>query len=190
VEDRDLDDLLDTLKRCGAALRDAGIPYMLGGSLAGWARGGPAATKDLDLMLAPEHAEEALRVLTEIGLRPERPPEEWLLKAWDGDVLVDLIFAPTGMPVQEALDRAELLRVRSMELPVMTLEDMLTTQLLALDEHYLNFAKLLAIARALREQIDFEDVRGRTAESAFARAFFVMTDGLGITEGEPAVDRA
>ena len=27
-------------------------------------------------------------------MTPERPPEEWLVKAWDGDMLVDLIFDP------------------------------------------------------------------------------------------------
>lgn len=27
-------------------------------------------------------------------MRPEKPPQEWLWKAWDGDVLTDLIFAP------------------------------------------------------------------------------------------------
>ena len=29
------------LKRAAAALREAGIPFLLGGSLASWARGGP-----------------------------------------------------------------------------------------------------------------------------------------------------
>jgi hypothetical protein len=182
VRESDIDELMNTLKRAGAALRDAGIDYMLGGSLAGWARGGPAATKDLDLMVRPEDAESALRTLEAAGMRPDEPPEDWLLKAWDGEILVDLIHRPSGVAVADALHRAETLRVRSFEVPVMTLEDMLTTQLLALDEHYLNYGKLLAIARALREQIDFELVRERTAASPFARAFFVMTDGLGITE--------
>ena len=27
-------------------------------------------------------------------MRAEDPPEEWLVKAWDGDTLVDLIFPP------------------------------------------------------------------------------------------------
>jgi GTP-dependent phosphoenolpyruvate carboxykinase len=27
-------------------------------------------------------------------MRPEKPPQEWLWKAWDGNVLIDLIFAP------------------------------------------------------------------------------------------------
>ena len=52
-------------------------------------------------------------------MRPERPPEDWLLKACDGDMLVDLIFAPAGGPVtDELLDRAEELEVMAMRLPV------------------------------------------------------------------------
>ena len=41
---------------------------------------------------------------------------------------------------------------------------------------------MLKIARTLREQIDWEDVRERTAESPFARAFFTLVEGLGIVE--------
>ena len=38
----------------------------------------------------------------------------------------------------------------------------------------------------MREQVDWLDVRTRTAASPFARAFFVMLEGLGIlAEAEP-----
>ena len=36
------------------------------------------------------------------------------------------------------------------------------------------------IARALREQIDFDEVRERTEASAYGRAFFVIAEGLAI----------
>jgi len=42
--------------------------------------------------------------------------------------------------------------------------------------------------RALREQIDWEDVRARTAKSPYARAFFCLVEELGI-EG-PSSERA
>src|SRR4051794_28755573 len=92
----ELDEILDTLKKCAAALRDAGIPFMVGGGVAAWARGGPESVKDLDLVVKPSDAERALATLEDIGLRGERPPEGWLLKAWDGQVMVDLIFEPRG----------------------------------------------------------------------------------------------
>jgi predicted nucleotidyltransferase len=170
-----------TLKKATAALRDAGVPFLVGGSLASWTRGGPETRHDLDFVVKPEDAERALEVLAETGMRPERPPEGWLYKAWDGDVQVDLIFRPKGIEVtDEVIERGDDLEVLAIRMRVMALEDMLTTKLLALDEHSLNFSPLLQIARALREQIDWEALRGRTAGSPYSRAFFALVEDLGI----------
>jgi Nucleotidyl transferase of unknown function (DUF2204) len=181
-----LDEILDTLKKCAAALRDADVRFMIGGGVAAWARGGPESIHDLDLIVKPDDAEKALEALSDIGLRTERPPEDWLLKAWDGDVLVDLIFQPQGMLVDdEAIDRAEILNVKAMEVPVMPIADVMSSKLMALNERWLDYDQLLQIARACREQVDWDDVRRRTRESPFARAFFEIVDGLAIT-AEPA----
>jgi hypothetical protein len=170
-----------TLKKVSAALRDADVPFLLGGSLASWARGGPETYHDLDFMLKPDDAERALQVLVEIGMRPERPPEGWLFKAWDGDVQVDLIFRPKGIEINdEVIERGEELDVLAIRTRVMSLDDMLTTKLLALDEHSLDYSPLLQIARALREQIDWDGVHARTAESPYAKAFFTLVEELGI----------
>jgi predicted nucleotidyltransferase len=177
-------DIEQALKRSAAALREAGVPFLLGGSLASWARGGPETRHDLDLMIKPGDVDTALAALQAAGLRPDDPPEEWLVKAWDGDVLVDLIFAPKGMAMtDEVMARGEVLSVLGMEMRVMALEDVLVTKLMALSEHALRYESLLPIARALREKVDWEDVRARTSESPFARAFFVMLEGLGILPG-------
>ena len=169
------------LKRAAAALREAEIPFLLGGSLASWARGGPETRHDLDLMIKPQDVERALEALTNAGMRPERPPEEWLVKAWDGDTLVDLIYCPKGMPMDDGvIARGEELSVLGMQIRVMALEDVMATKLMALTEHSLRYEGLLQIARALREQIDWADVRARTQESPFARAFFVLLEGLEI----------
>jgi hypothetical protein len=177
----EFDDILRTMKRAGAALRDADIPFLLGGGLACWARGGPETEHDLDFMLREEDAERALEALRAAGMRPERPPEEWLLKAYDGDVLVDLIFRPASGPVDDGMfERAEEMEVESMTLPVMALEDVLATKILALDEHHLDYESLVEIARSLREQVDWEAVRENTRDSPYAAAFFALVDGLGI----------
>jgi hypothetical protein len=173
--------MAQTLKTAVSALRDAGVPFLVGGSVASWARGGPETRHDLDIMLKPEDAERALELLTERGMRPERPPETWLYKAWDGDVLVDLIFYPKGLEMtDEVLARGEQLEVLAVTMPVMSLEDMLSTKLLALDEHSLSYSPLLEIARALREQVDWAELRRRTASSPYAKAFFVLVEELGI----------
>jgi predicted nucleotidyltransferase len=174
------------LKRAAAALRDAGVPFLLGGSLASWARGGPETRHDLDLMIRPSDVDTALEALTEAGMRPERPPEDWLVKAWDGDTLVDLIYCPKGLPVNDDLiARGEELSVLGMEMRVMALEDVMATKLLALTEHSLRYEGLLQIARALREQIDWAAVRARTESSPFARAFFTLAEGLDIVPAAP-----
>jgi len=184
ADDEGFEAIEHALKRAAAALRDADVPFLLGGSLASWARGGPESRHDLDLMIKPEDADRALQALVDAGMRPEDPPEEWLVKAWDGDVLVDLIFGPKGLPMtDDVMARGESMSVLGMEIRVMALEDMLTTKLMALSEHALRYESLLQIARALREQVEWDVVRDRTLESPFARAFFVLAEGLGILPG-------
>src|SRR5205823_499240 len=97
----------------------------------------------------------------------------------DGDVMVDLIFEPKGLEMNdEVLARGEELDVLAIRMPVMSIEDMLTTKLLSLDEHSLDYTSVLQIARALREQIDWAALRRRTASSPYAKPFFVLLEEL------------
>ena len=77
-------EITETLKRAAAALRGADVPFALAGSVAAWARGGPSPCNDLDFAIREEDADRAERALADYGMRTERPPEGWLLKAWDG----------------------------------------------------------------------------------------------------------
>jgi len=178
----EFDEFLETLKKTAAVLREADVPFLLGGGLAAWARGGPETAHDLDYMVRPRDADRALEALEGAGLRSAKPPEGWLYKAWDGDVLVDLIFEPSGMPVDDKLlRRSNELEVNAVRIPVALPKDVLVSKLLALREHELDYDQLLEIARTVREQIDWEDVRLRTAHSPFAKAFFTLVDELGVT---------
>jgi hypothetical protein len=180
---KEIDELVTTMKRSAAALRDADIPFMLGGGLAAWARGGPPTDHDVDFFVRESDAEPALAALVAAGLRPERPPEEWLLKAYDGEVLVDVIFRPSGGAVAEAhFQRASEMEVLGQRVLVASIDDVLVTKLLALTEQEPDFQAVLALARALREQIDWGYVRDRSSTSPFGRAFFALVEGLGIVE--------
>jgi hypothetical protein len=173
----------ETLKKAAAALQQARLPFLLGGSLAAWARGGSESCNDLDLMVRKEDADRALEALAEAGLQTKRPAEQWLYKAWDGDVPVDLIFEPMGLAIDDAaFERADQVTAFGVDLDAMALEDVMVTKLLALKEHYLDYEGLLQIARPLRERIDWEQVRRRTQQSPFAKAFFTMIEELGLLE--------
>ena len=173
--------IAESMKKAAAAFREEEIPFLLAGSLASWARGGPETSHDLDFVVKPEDAERALEALERTGMKTEKPPEEWLYKAWDGEVLVDIIFHPAGLrPDDDVMTRGDLLSVMSMEMPVMAIEDVLVTKLNALTAHSLRYEGLLDISRALREQIDFALVRERARDTPFVRAYFVMLDGLEI----------
>jgi hypothetical protein len=190
-DEQPFSDIEVTLKKAAAALRGADVPFLLGGSLASWARGGPESRHDLDLMIKREDVERALAALTEAGMRAEDPPEEWLVKAWDGDVLVDLVFSPKGLPIDDAvIARGDEISVLSMQMRVMAIEDVLITKLMSITEHSIRYEGLLAIARALREQIDWAQVRSATSSSPFARAFFVLLEGLEILPPQPVAPRS
>lgn len=184
-------DIEQTMKKAAQAMREADVPFLLAGSLAIWARGGPETTHDLDFVVKPEDAERALQALMDAGMRAERPPEEWLYKAWDGEVLVDLIFAPMGLEItDEVIEHGDDIHVMAITLRVMALEDVLTSKLLAMNEHYCDYQGVLEMARSLREQVDWEEVRGRTKEWPFARGFFAIVEGLGLVPAAGAVERA
>jgi hypothetical protein len=180
-----------TLKKAVAALREAQVDFLLAGSLASWARGGPETRHDLDFIVKAEQAELALEALAQKGMRPERPPEEWLYKAWDDDLLIDVIFHPRGLPVtDEVIQRGEELHVLGMTIPVMAIEDVLATKLLAITEHRVDYSDLLEVARALREQIDWRALRVRTRGSPYAAAFFVLVEELGVVPEQHAAHGA
>ena len=80
------------------------------------------------------------------------------------------------------IERAEVLEVHAVRMPVMTLEDVMVTKLLALREHELDYGTLIEMNRAIRELVDWEDVRRRTEHSPFARAFFTLAEGIELVE--------
>src|SRR3954464_9646695 len=95
--------LLSAMKKAAGILNEAEVPFLLGGGLACWARGAPKTEHDVDFLVRPRDAERAQQALAAVGMRTEKPPEGWLLKAYDGGVLVDLIFHPQGGPVDDEL---------------------------------------------------------------------------------------
>jgi hypothetical protein len=109
-------------------------------------------------------------------------PEDWLAKVWDRGNLVDLIFRLSGEPVtEEILGRVDAVEVGSVQMPVLSATDLVVTKLLTYRDHYADFGSSLPMVRALREQVDWAEVRRRTGHSPFAEAFLLLADRLGLT---------
>jgi predicted nucleotidyltransferase len=181
-------ELIEAMKAAAGILADRELPFVLGGGLSAWSRGGPRSEHDVDFLLKPADADAALAAFAQAGWKTERPPEGWLYKAWhENGALVDLIFNPASGPItDEIIDRAPVAEVMALRVKVSTLEDVMVSKLMAMTEQEPDFSSVLEWARALREQIDWQDVRTRTEASPFARAFFTLVEALGIVEEVPA----
>ncbi|HET9138650.1 nucleotidyltransferase family protein [Actinophytocola sp.] len=181
----DQDALLRTLARVARALRGADVPFVVTGGCAVYARGGPATEHDLDLLVREDDVPAAVSALVAGGMRAAEAAEDWLTKVYDGDRLVDLLFRPNERPVDDAmLKRADEMRVGGTLVPVQHATDVLTQKLLTLSEHRCDFSLLLAIARALREQIDWVRLREQTETSPYAEAFLLLVARLNIASGD------
>lgn len=176
-------DLREALKRVAVALKKADVPFALTGGYAVWARGGPESVHDVDFLIAAEDVEHVVQSLTEQGLEVVRPPEDWLVKVFTDGAMVDLIHRHSGEPApRSVVEDADELEVISVKMPVLSATEVLVQKLLALDEHYCDFGPMLAVVRALREQVDFARVREETAGSPFAAAVLYLAERLEIVE--------
>jgi hypothetical protein len=185
MADVDRDAFRESLKRVAVALKEAGVPFALAGGYAGWARGAPEPQHDVDFVVSKADVAEAKSALTRPGLRIEEPPEDWLFKVFNGDVMVDVLFRLNGEAVEPSLlERADVIEVLSIQMPVLSANDVLGPKLNALDEHQCDFAAVLPTARALREQIDWQQLRRDVEKNDFAVAFVFLLDRLGITPAD------
>jgi Uncharacterised nucleotidyltransferase len=176
-------DLLETVKRAAVELKRADLPFALCGGWAVYARGGPRSEHDADFALLERDVPRAVDALTEVGFSEDtEAPEDWLAKLYDRGNLVDLIFRLSGEPVTEQiLGRVETVEVGSVQMPVLSATDLVVTKLLTFRDHYADFGSALPMVRALREQVDWAEVRRRTVHSPFAEAFLLLGDRLGLT---------
>jgi len=177
-------DLRDALKRAASALKEHGPEFALAGSYALWAYGGPEPVHDVDFAVAEEDTEAAALTLEKAGFQIDRTPEDWLFKACvDEQFVIDVLHQLNGNPVRaDDIAAAEVLDVLAIRMRVLPPTRVLTEKLNALNEHHCDFAALLPVVRAVREQVNWDRLRADTSQNDFAVAFLVLTDRLGITD--------
>ncbi|WP_169987720.1 nucleotidyltransferase family protein [Microbispora sp. H10836] len=176
------DAILETLKRAGAGLKEAGVRFALAGGCAGYARGAAPSLHDVDFALVEEDVPLALKTLDSLGFRTAKPPEDWLVKAFDEEgVLVDLIFSLADRPVTEAMiARSEPINTAALSLPVLEATDLVISWILPLSEHACDYGSLLPMVRAMREQVDWDRVASVAAPSPYASTFVTLLERLRI----------
>jgi hypothetical protein len=173
--------LREALKRVAVSLKESGIPFALMGGYAVWARGGPEPEHDVDFMVAREDADKVQQWLVDHDFQVEQPPEDWLFKVYTDDSMVDIIFRDGGVPAtREVVEDASEIEVVSVQMPVLSATELLVQKMKAMDEHYCDFGKMLPVARALREQVDWPRVRTEVAENDFAVGFMFLLERLRI----------
>ena len=173
--------LSTTLKRVASVLKQAEIPFALGGSFAVYAHGGHSSDHDVDFLIREQDKERALQELAAVGFEVEQPPEDWLVKVFDQGRMVDLIYRPVESQVTDATLADTVIRpVEAIAMPVLSATQLMVHKLLSYTQHYCDFATGLPVARSLREQIDWERVRRETAQSPYAEAFLVLLDRLDV----------
>ncbi|MER5425749.1 nucleotidyltransferase family protein [Streptosporangium roseum] len=178
------DAILETLKRASSGLKDADVRFALAGGCAAYARGAAPSLHDVDFVLPQEDVPTALEALRELGFETAKPPEDWLVKAYDEGRLVDLIFSICDHPVTPALlERAEPMKASAVILPVLEATDLVISWLLPLSEHSCDYGSLLPQVRALREQVDWDRVAAVAQDSPYAFTFLTLLERLGVIPG-------
>ncbi|CAL9361468.1 hypothetical protein SUDANB178_00668 [Streptomyces sp. enrichment culture] len=182
--------ILEAAKQIGALLKRAGHPFALAGSVAVYAHGGSRYLQhDADFAILPEDAEAVAATLREAGLGVRLPPEDWLIKTTCHGQNVDIIFSLAHQPVtREMLDRAHVLPVDSVLMPVLSPTDLIQSLISAFSEHYCDFGSVLPVARAVREKVDWDAVRAACGAEPMPAAFLFLLERLNVIdaqEGQP-----
>ncbi|AZQ32750.1 hypothetical protein EJ357_04240 [Streptomyces cyaneochromogenes] len=174
--------ILEAAKQVGALLKRKGHRFALAGSVAVYAHGGSGHLQhDADFCVRRADAEAVARTLAEAGLTVRTPPEDWLMKTTCLGQDVDFLFELAHRPVTtDLLALAQDVPVDSVHMPVLPPTELMRGLVEAFSEHYCDFGPALAVARALREKVDWEDLRGSCEDEPMPAAFFFLLERLDV----------
>jgi hypothetical protein len=149
-------------------LREAGVPFLVGGAYAFERYTGIARqTKDLDIFVREADYQRALAALEAAGCRGEVPFPHWLAKAYCGDHFVDIIFGSGNgiAPVDDcwfeyAVDEIVL------DVPVLLVpaEEMIWQKALIMERERFDGADVAHVLRARAEALDWDRLLQRFGE--------------------------
>lgn len=140
-------------------MNQSGIPYVVSGAFALHEHTGIwRNTKDLDLFMAPEQMQPALRLLTERGFQCEVCDPVWLSKVRRGDYFVDLITGMSNAVIrvdQSWMDRATPTEVLSIPVKVLAAEELIASKLFVTRRERFDGADIAHIVYAAGNVLDW-----------------------------------
>jgi hypothetical protein len=150
----------DVYRRCAAVLRDASVPFLVGGAYA-MAQYTPLVrdTKDIDLFLRPEHVRWAMEILEGAGFQVTIPHPHWLAKAYMGPTFVDLIFSSgngVALVDDEWFQHAPTAEVLGMQLLVCPAEEVIWSKAFVLERERFDGADVAHMIRDAGAGLDWQ----------------------------------
>jgi len=171
------------------ALQNAGVPFLIAGGLAAKMYGKRRTTHDIDLFVKPEDAPRVRKVLEAAGFITEVTYPDWLYKAFQHDVMVDIIFRSEGNITvdDETLARARRIEYRGRQLPVVPPEILMLMKIFALRDthaantHWRHWRDAVAVLRAVPLDWDFLYRKAIELGPRIVLGFLLLAEVEGVT---------
>lgn len=129
----DVDVFVGVLREATAALEERSITHVVIGGVASAVYGRPRWSTDIDLLVAPDAAHDALDALGAAGFATQETNPAWIFKATRRDVLVDVIFRCIGDIYLDAdlLARSRPGDFHGLRIPIVSPEDLVVLKAIA-----------------------------------------------------------
>ncbi len=169
AQEKSVDDatFMSVVEQAVDAIEAKEIPYVMHGGLAASIWGRPRWTHDLDLLVKPHEAGKTLEALEGRGFATHETDPNWLYKAMKDGVLVDVLFKVIGDIYldEEMLAHARRTNLKTVELNVISPEDLVIIKVTAFDEqtsrHWFDALAILA-----QTELDWDYLLQRARRSA------------------------
>lgn len=165
----------DVVRRVTGALDEAALSWAYMGGVASAVHGRPRWTYDLDVFVQPHDARPALDALAAAGFSIDEKDPNWLFKAMDHGVLVDVIFKATNGIYfdDEMAARVRRRDFHGIQIPVISPEDLVVIKATVFAEHTPRhwWDALGVVARA---DLDWDYILRRAKHSQSRLASFLL----------------